>query len=375
MTTAMFAKRHLQRAAERGMSLIEVLVAVAIGLIGILIMTQAYLTSDEFNRATLGAGGAQTNGNVALFTLEREVRMAGYGINHAGALGCGNINYYYDPDYSGNLGGTMPNITLAPVVITSVAGAPPTVPDQIKIMYATGEVRSIPSSLSDTMPSASSELNVDGVDTFNINDMVLLVNDGPPKECTMVQVTQVQSAAGKLQHNPGGSAPFNPPGAGLFPAYVKDDLVFNMGNPIVRTYSIANASSLHVQEMPFSTGTGITDLDLVDGIVDLRAQYGRDTDGDGDVDVYSATFPSFPGPPTAAEWQQVIAVRVGVVARVGNYEKPTGANCDATTLNPTWQGGTFGWTDLTVVTNQARCYRYRVFETTIPIRNMIWRYV
>ncbi len=177
----MVAKTRLRRAAERGMSLIEVLVAVAIGLIGILIMTQAYLTSDEFNRATLGAGGAQTNGNVALFTLEREVRMAGYGINHAGALACGNINYYYDPDYSSNLpGGTLPNITLAPVVIAHVAGAPPTVPDQITVMYATGEVRSIPSSLSDTMPAASSELDVDGVDTFKDNDLVLMVNDATP---------------------------------------------------------------------------------------------------------------------------------------------------------------------------------------------------
>lgn len=54
-------KRTLQNAmrrAQRGVSLIEVLVAVAIGMIGILIMTQAYLTSDEFNKATLGAGGA-----------------------------------------------------------------------------------------------------------------------------------------------------------------------------------------------------------------------------------------------------------------------------------------------------------------------------
>ena len=29
--------------------------------------------------------------------------------------------------------------------------------------------------------------------------------------------------------------------------------------------------------------------------------------------------------------------------------------------------------DLTDPANQARCYRYRVFETVVPLRNVIWR--
>jgi type IV pilus assembly protein PilW len=362
--------------AQRGMSLIEVLVAIAIGLIGILIMSQAYLTSDQFNKATLGAGGAQTNGNVALFTLERELRMAGYGVNSSTALECGNINWYYNGQYSGNLGGPLPNIELAPVVITTTAGAP----DQVTIMYATGEQRVTPATLSKTMPSASSELNVDGTSGFQENDLALLVNKTPPITCTMVQITQVQTAAAKLQHNPGGTAPYNPPGAGPYPAYVKNDVLFDLGNPIVRTYSIVN-DALRVNEVFLNAATpGAGTLDLVDGIVDLRALYGKDTSvpADGVVDVYDTIKPT-----NAAGWLQVLSVRIAVVARVGNYEKPSGANCDATTANPTYsyenpvgttQTGTFNWTDLTDVTNQARCYRYRVFETTVPVRNMIWSY-
>ncbi len=364
----MVAKRHFRRALERGMSLIEVLVAVAIGLIGILIMTQAYLTSDEFNKATLGAGGAQTNGNVALFTLEREVRMAGYGINHSGALGCGNFNWYYDPNYSGTLGGTLPNITLAPAVITVTAG----LPDQITVMYTTGETRMVPTKLTSTMPNSSASLDVDGTTGFNDNDLILLVNkSGPPYTCTMSQISTVQTASSKLQRNPGGNAPHNPPSAGTFPAFVKDDLVFNLGQPIVRNYSIGG-DSLQVAEILLAATGGPATLDLVDGIVDLRALYGKDTDNNGDVDTWNNILPM-----TAVEWQQVLALRIGVLARVGNYEKPSGANCTATTTQPTWQDGaaTFTWTDLTTVTNQARCYRYRVFETTVPIRNMIWRFV
>ena len=368
---------NAMRRAQRGMSLIEVLVAVAIGMIGILIMSQAYLTSDEFNKATLGEGGAQTNGNVALFTLEREIRQAGYGMNTATALECGNINWYYNGQYSGNIpGGTLPNVELAPVVITTTAGAP----DQIQIMYATGEQRVTPGTLDKTMPGPSAELTVDGTAGFNENDMVLLVNKTPPVSCTMVQLTQVQAAASKLQHNPGVSAPYNPPGGGsLFPAYKKNDSAFNLGNPIVRNYSVVN-DSLRVNEVYFTPGAAgpTAVLDLVDGIVDMRAMYGKDTDNDGAVDVYNNVKPA-----NGTEWMQVLSLRIMVVSRVGNYEKPSGANCDATTAAPTYtyenpvgtpQTASFNWTDFTDVTNQARCYRYRVFETTVPVRNIIWRY-
>ena len=99
---------------QHGMSLVEVLVAVAIGLIGILIITQAYLASDSFNRSTIGEGGAQTNGTIALFTVQRDLRMAGYGLADSRALGCGDLNWYFDPNYSGNLRGSLPNPTLPP---------------------------------------------------------------------------------------------------------------------------------------------------------------------------------------------------------------------------------------------------------------------
>lgn len=367
---------NAMRRAQRGVSLIEVLVAVAIGMIGILIMTQAYLTSDEFNKATLGAGGAQTNGNIALFTLEREGRMAGYGFNSAAALECGNINWHYNGQYSGNLGGGLPNIELAPVVITTTAGAP----DQITIMYATGEQRVTPATIDKTMPSSSSEINIDGTSGFQDNDLVLMVSRTSPVTCTMVQLTQVQTSASKLQHNPGVSAPYNPPGGGsLFPAYTKNDPLFNLGNPIVRTYAIVNDSLRASDVFLNAAAAGSGNFDMVDGIVDMRALYGKDTNDDGVVDVYDNVKPV-----GGAQWLQVLSLRIAVVARVGHYEKPSGPNCDATTANPTWtyenpvgtpQTASFNWTDLTVPSNQARCYRYRVFETTVPLRNMIWRYV
>ena len=74
--------------------------------------------------------------------------------------------------------------------------------------------------------------------------------------------------------------------------------------------------------------------------------------------------------------QNIKAIRVAVLARSSQYEKPDSANkCQATTTAmiakwPSWNGSTIfntanypvGWD----------CYRYKVFETLVPLRNVLW---
>lgn len=362
------------RRHQFGLSLAEILVAVAIGMIGILIITQAYLVSDRFNRATLGEGGAQTNGLIALFSMEREARLAGYGIASSGALGCNQIYWYYDPNYSANItpGSPLPTLTLAPIVITSDTVAPTDVePQTVGIMYSSEAERIMPTTIS-SFNAKSSEVTVDGTAGFTSGDLVLMVG---ASGCTLGKITQVQPGPQKLQLNPGASGPFNPPAWGSFPTtYATNDQILNLGNPIIRTFSINN-NKLRVTDALLQAAGGPSTQDLVDGIVDLRAQYGHDSDGDGKVDTWNATTPT-----TSTGWTRVLAVRMAVLSRIGTYEKPTvgGGNCDATTAAPTWAGssiagGAFAKLDFATPTSQDRCYKYRTFETTIPLRNMIWR--
>jgi type IV pilus assembly protein PilW len=360
------------------MSLVEVLVAVAIGLIGILIITEAYLTGDKFNRSTMGEGGAQTNGTIALFTIERDVRQAGYGIADSRAFGCGNIDYYANSNYSVNLGGTLPNVGLAPIAITTTPGQP----DQITVMYSSTASRVTPVAL--TAGSANTNFTVDGTYGFNPGDLVLAVNLAGAPACSLRKLTNVTPASSKLQFNPGAGGEYNPPGGGSLPNYAKDDLVFNLGQPTVRNFSIVSGN-LHTTDSLLSDGT-TTSFDAVDGIIDLRAQFGKDNGvnngtvsntiyaaNDGIIDSFDNTAPV-----TAADWSQVLALRVAVLARIDNYEKPSvpGGNCDATTVVPPWSGSAadpFTVIDVATPTSQDRCFRYRVFETVIPLRNMIWR--
>lgn len=361
------------RTSERGMSLVEILVGVAIGLIGILIITQAYLSSDNFNRSALGAGSGQTNGLIALFTISRDVQMAGYGINQANALGCGTIDWYYNGNYSPNIqpGSPLPDIVLAPVVIDSTV-----TPNTITVMYSQGTVRPMVSTITG-FNSGSAQVTVDGTSGFNVGDLILMVSRNAGTACAMANVTNIVSAASQLQMSSGAGGPYNPPAWGSFPAtYSTNDLLFDIGNPVMRVYSIAAPSAgkyrLQATDTLLNVAGTSTPQDLVDGIVDLRAQYGKD-DGaaggvanDGVVDEYSTVQPV-----TSAQWQQVLSIRIGVLVRNSDFEKPStpGGACSATTVAPSWQGGSF-----TVPGGLPSCYRYRVYQTVIPLRNMLWAY-
>jgi type IV pilus assembly protein PilW len=357
-------------AAQRqsGMSLIELMVGMLIGLIGIVIITHLYLTNEQYKRSTTGAGTAQVNGAVALYTMERDVRMAGFGLNHSGALGCSSVQYFHDGAYSSPPGppggGALPPLNFVPVFITQGVGAA----DSVTLLFGNAPERALPGTLSESMPQPSSEFKVDGTAGFNLGDLVLVTQGST---CMLTQITQVQTSASHLQHNPGGSD-WNPVGGGsLLPGFTAGANLFDLGNPTWRTYSIAG-NRLQVSELLMAVSAGATPLQLVDDIVDLQAEYGQDLNNDGVVSSAEWTTVS---PTTGTGWQQVIAIRIGVLARSPNYVKPepAGANCDATTAQPTWAGGSFAAKNFTTATSQDRCYKYRVFETIIPLRNMIWR--
>lgn len=75
----------LGRAAAGGFSLVEVLVGVVIGLIGVLVMLQLLAVSQAQRRTTTSGGDAQQSGMIALYLLEHDLRQAGYGIKSLAA--------------------------------------------------------------------------------------------------------------------------------------------------------------------------------------------------------------------------------------------------------------------------------------------------
>ncbi len=365
-----------RRSRSRGFSLIEILVAATIGVIASVVIFQVFAVFEGQKRTTASGGEAQTNGTLALFMLERELRMAGYAINNLDFLGC-SIQGWDEQ----NAGGTAFTLKLVPVEITQGAGSTPGVagaPDTISLMYGSGELVPSPAQISQGMPSPSSDFKVTNRYGFKEGDIVIAAEVG--KDCTLAQVSTLPGAAGNTDnvvHNSGNYTDpakgvqvptrYNKPG-GLGVSYSTGGKLFNIGSlPTNNVYSVLNAQLMRQQLL--SGPPGAAPLAFYDSIVQIQAQYGKDTNSDGILDLFDEVTPA-----SAAQWAQVLSVRLAVVARSSLYEKEEvspatirlwedcAAPCSPTTTGPVW-----------TLTADERHYRYKVFQTVVPIRNMLWR--
>jgi type IV pilus assembly protein PilW len=361
----------LQRGRSRGFSLVELLVASAIGIIASLAIFQVFAVFEGQKRTTTSGGEAQTSGTLALFTIERDVRQGGYGFNTPDLVGCALQGW------DQQAGSALAASSLVPASITQGAGSTPGVagaPDAITLAYGNGDALPAPVSILIGSLGVTDDFikTVNALYGFQPGEHVVIAEAGKP--CTLAQVNQIPPATGdntklNLQAGSyvspytGATLPtrYNNP-AGLGTAYTTNGKVYDIGPaPTIKVFSVQNA-----QLMSQAFGAAAA-TPMFDNIVQLQAQYGKDTNNDGAVDVFDETTPA-----STAEWAAVLAIRIAVVARSGLYEKdqvspPTIRLWEDSANPPTTTGPV--WT----LTADERHYRYKVFQTVIPLRNMIWR--
>jgi type IV pilus assembly protein PilW len=416
--------RH--RVSERGFSMVELLVAMLIGLIGMIIIFQVFEVSENIKRSTTSGGDAQQNGVIALYTMERDFKNAGMGFNDTTSVGC-NIVGFDNKRATPNFPPAGVTMKLAPVFITS--GAATTAPDQISVLYGSQPQAAGSVPLSSDMAAPTDDLFVTNPFGYNPGDLLLLVEPNSGKNCSIMEFNRIGASTNQLKHDnasylSGPTPRFNAPGGlGVFYAGVGTlnvSRVFNLGNlyalppggtapiylPVYNFYAIANGSLTATSQFLIDNGQPAV-TSVADNIVHMRALYGLDdgnndatvpynvtpTAGDGIVDRYvdAATFNALLAlvpTPVPTPWARLVSVRIALVSRSALPEKPSSGKlsdpCDATTADPQWTGtpwagAPFNYkTRLDVSSSVAapddwKCYRYRVFETTIPLRNWIWK--
>ncbi len=358
---------------QRGFSLVEMLVGLAIGLIASGAILQTFSTFEAQKRSTVAGSEAQENGLVTLAQLEQEIHNAGSGIADPAIFDCTQAQTY---TYSSAAGGPIPNFSLMPLIIT--AGATATASDKVQVN--TGDLLGgLPSYTTATMTDPKDALTVSRIDNFTIGDLMIVTQGG---NCTVMQVTNVIATGLQIKHNPSGAYNSTPPGMAGWPSYPTGSLVLNPKTIVSKLFEV-NANNLQMTMSNLGLAPTAQTFSLARNVVFMKAQYGVAPVGSQSVDTWvnaTGTWSPTALAASPADRKRIKAVRFVVVSR---SDKQEGTNVTTSCTNVSLQvnNGPCAWRDSVaspapVIDLSAdpawQKYRYKVYQTIVPLRNVLW---
>lgn len=346
----------------RGFSIIEIMVGLAIGLASLLAIYQLYAVSEGRRRTAAATSEAQSAGALALFAIERDIRSAGLGFAgmDSSHFGC-NVQ------------------AKAPVA------AFPLVP--VRIESGGTELRVLTGSSNNMFAGARYTASTPGTFTmeksnagFQAGDVIVGISDTPATNGNQCFLMEVTAGAGTLQAGPGGAADPQVPiaanrvdhGTTRYKNFYTDEAVDPRFNSTTISppdgsegalHSLGPAPNLNVWRLlggqlkrqnllePQSV-----EVAVANDVLDFRAEYGF-ADDTGQINNWGLTQP--------ADWSRVIAIRIAVLVRSSQYEKEA-----VTNASPRWANGEKEF-DMSSISDWQH-YRYRVYESVVPLRNTIW---
>lgn len=366
----------MMQPSQRGFTLIELMVGVALGLLATVVIATVLLQSEGNKRTTTSGADAQVMGAAALFTLQRDIQQAGYGVTSVpGSLGCPLAG-----SFDSNVVLNPAVDRLAPVVIDFGATADS---DTITVMASGKAGSSVPINLAAPHAQIDSTFTVASNFGVRVNDLLLAVPAtwDASNGCSLFMATAA-TPTNEVPH--AATIGWNVSSA-IFPStgYAAGSRLVNLGAaPVRRRYTVNPATwSLQMQDTMAITAAGKVRApqDMFSQIVLVKALYGKAAVPGGPVTSYSKDTPT-----TDAGWRLVRSVRVAVVARSNQYEKT-----EVTTDPPQWEVGALAagtvacrgkagslCLPLTVSTSgpseEWKHYRYKIFDTVVPLRNVVW---
>jgi type IV pilus assembly protein PilW len=410
----------MNKTRSLGFSLVEIMVAMVIGMFGVLIMMQVLATSEDQKRTTTGGNDAMNEGLMALYAIQGDIRSAGYGLADMNLLGCSLI-LRMDP---ANPGGALELAALAPVTINPlridyltgvlsplITGQDPGT-DTLLIAYGTGEVTTQGDSIQSTLTTAlGTEAVLQTASEFAPEDFGIAAPPNRANNCNHLILTKVATRStaapisislkyvdpsfNSIAFNPGAIAPQ------LVNPIAKGGRYFNLGRTFrLVGYAVRNNNLTTCDFGVTDCGAAINWVSIANNVISLNAQYGRDGapaapvaavapggSMDGVVDLWDQKSANLypPNSPAAyvlplpaanrtdilagCEWAKTSAIRLAVVARSEQMEKQSTPGNPVTPNPPTWIG--VGNIDVSRDPNWNN-YRYKVFQTSVPMRNILW---
>lgn len=389
-----------RRSAAGGMTLIELMVALLIGMI-LTLAVFGVMASFEGKRRTLNSNAdLDQAGTVAMYQIDRWVRSAGTGFAQASsyAYGCvlnaaksntqvlpsGTLGTPFDAVNPGSTGvfRLAPLLILpeqTPITTTNYASSKPS--DVLVVMSGGAGSGNAPTLFSST--AAASLLTLANTVPFNASDLVLLADKQPASSgisaCLLTQAGSSVSGSATTTMALGGKWYEATVNSRSVTDYPDSAVAMNLGNPSsgvqpsFQLVGVGGNNALYTYDL-----LGMVDAPLrqrAQGVFEMHALYGVDTDGDGLVDLWVSPTTSpytvselSAGTTTAATLlKNIRAVRIGLILRTSLPEKDAVKSSATLTLFSDINSGALTYTR--ALTSDEQHYRYRTVEATIPLRN------
>jgi type IV pilus assembly protein PilW len=341
-------------ARVHGVSLVDALVGLAIAMVALVVAHRTFLAFDTVRRNASAAADAQSSGAFALFAIASHVANAGAGITAASAwLGTCPA-------------GADAASTLRPLAVLITDSGRADRPDTLVVRQGLAPMIAVPAAFA-SAAAAGESFRVQSADTFRVGDRVIAVSR--TGACAMAQVTGVGAPAAGVVDLAHSAVAIDLPATSVLlnagPAAQAMATRYDVASETLRTTDVTN---------------GDAPVPLTSNVVNLKFQYGIDSDGDGALDTWVSAAAAGEWSPAAllaappATLARIRAVRAGIVVR---SERPDRAlardyrwvlfDCEAAD-----KAACPGRLEGTIAATANGAYRYRTYEIVVPLRNVMW---
>lgn len=296
---------------QKGLSLVELMVAMLLGLVLMAGVLQVFLASKRTYTYQTALSRVQENGRIAQEFFSRDIRMAGYTGCASGSYGAltNTLNQATSINYDFSTGVQGYDVeSSTPSALSGMTPLPNT--DVLVLRGPTGSgVKVVSNNSVDKLFVEINGVDSRGCTSGLCDDDILMVSD-----CTksrVFQATNVEIESGRLNV---GLADSSSPGNAVtswgdqsLPA----DAQFGTDAEIIKVSTVyyfiaAGASGQPALFQRIGLGTA---EEILEGVENMQILYGRDTNGDKVPDSYATATT------IGTNWSQVVSVRVQLLVR------------------------------------------------------------
>ncbi len=309
--------------SQQGLTLVELLIAMTLGIILTYGVTEIYINSKQTYRSQDGLARMQESARFALDFISRDIRNSGY-------VGCSNIK-----DITPTIVTTSPSIaayTLNNVLnghqntggqnwTPSLPSGVTSVVDDTDVITAAGAGQcSTPLTASMATVSDSVTIATANECGFSQNNIAVVAN------CSSADIFRITNTPSSGQISHGDLAvPYTTDAASELLTYISNTY-------FIRNDATSGIPSLFVLDNTQNTG-GNNPIALIEGVENLQIQYGIDTNADNVPEIYADAS-------ATTNWSQVVSARITLLMRsieesnAPSYTFTTGGTTKTYTAGP-----------------------------------------